>query len=124
MTGLSSPADIDINAAGDSIGIPNSGSANNVVFYTNITTTIVDPSIVETKVFPVPSSGDVTVNFANPLNNAQAEVYDLSGKQISAELFTGSNYIVNRNNLASGKYIVVFRTIEGEILSRNEIFFN
>lgn len=33
LTGLSSPADIDINAAGDSIGIPNSGSANNVVFY-------------------------------------------------------------------------------------------
>jgi len=33
MTGLSSPADIDINLAGDSIGIPNSGGANNVVFY-------------------------------------------------------------------------------------------
>jgi hypothetical protein len=124
MTGLSSPADIDINAAGDSIGIPNSGSANNVVFYTNITTTIVDPSIVETKVFPVPSSGDVTVNFANPLNNAQAEVYDLSGKQISAESFSGTNYTVNRNSLAVGKYIVVFRTNDGVILSRNEIIFN
>jgi PKD repeat protein len=33
MTGLSSPADIDINVAGDSIGIPNSGAGNNVVFY-------------------------------------------------------------------------------------------
>lgn len=33
LTGLSSPADIDINLAGDSIGIPNSGGANNVVFY-------------------------------------------------------------------------------------------
>lgn len=33
MTGLTSPADIDINTAGDSIGIPNSGSNNNVVFY-------------------------------------------------------------------------------------------
>ena len=34
MTGLSSPADIEINTAGDSIAIPNSGSANTVVFYT------------------------------------------------------------------------------------------
>lgn len=33
LTGLSNPADIATNAAGDSIGIPNSGSANNVVFY-------------------------------------------------------------------------------------------
>lgn len=33
LNGLSSPADIDINTAGDSIGIPNSGTANNVVFY-------------------------------------------------------------------------------------------
>jgi PKD repeat protein len=32
-TGLSSPADIDFNEAGDSVGIPNSGNANNVVFY-------------------------------------------------------------------------------------------
>lgn len=34
MSGLSSPADIDISADGDSIGISNSGAANNVVFHT------------------------------------------------------------------------------------------
>jgi PKD repeat protein len=39
MTGLSSPADLGINTAGDSIGIPNSGSANNVVFYRICTAT-------------------------------------------------------------------------------------
>ena len=33
MSSLSSPADLGINTTGDSIGIPNSGTANNVVFY-------------------------------------------------------------------------------------------
>ena len=33
MTGFTQPADLGINEAGDSIGIPNSGFQNNVVFY-------------------------------------------------------------------------------------------
>jgi hypothetical protein len=123
MTGLSNPADIDINAAGDSIGIPNSGNANNVVFYTNITTTIEEPSLVETTVFPVPSSGNVNVNFATPVNNLNAELYDLTGKLISSEKYSGSQYVVERNGLSSGNYIVVFRTDDGVVMSRNEIIF-
>lgn len=123
MTGLSNPADIDINAAGDSIGIPNSGNANNVVFYTNITTTVEEPSLVETKVFPVPSTGDVNVNFASPVNNVNAELYDMSGKLLSTEKYSGTQYIVQRNGLSAGNYIIVFRTDEGVVMSRNEIIF-
>ena len=51
MTGLSQPADLGINAPGDSIAIPNSGSANDVVFYalaqgcdTPVFTTLVLPA--------------------------------------------------------------------------------
>lgn len=123
MTGLSNPADIDINAAGDSIGIPNSGNANNVVFYTNITTTVEEPSLVETKVFPVPSTGDVNVNFASPVNNVNAELYDMSGKLLSTEKYSGTQYIIQRNGLSAGNYIIVFRTDEGVVMSRNEIIF-
>ncbi|MCK6641234.1 MAG: T9SS type A sorting domain-containing protein [Bacteroidia bacterium] len=123
MTGLSNPADIDINAAGDSIGIPNSGNANNVVFYTNITTTVEEPSLVETKVFPVPSTGDVNVNFASPVNNVNAELYDMSGKLLSTEKYSGTQYIVQRNGLSAGNYIIVFRTDDGVVMSRNEIIF-
>lgn len=123
MTGLSSPADIDINAAGDSIGIPNSGNANNVVFYTNITTTVPEPSLVETSVFPVPSTGNVNVNFASPVNNVNAELYDLSGKLLSSEKYSGTQYVVERNGLSAGNYIVVFRTDDGVVMSRNEIIF-
>jgi hypothetical protein len=120
---LSSPADIDINAAGDSIGIPNSGNSNNVVFYTNITTSVQEPSLVETTVFPVPSTGNVNVNFASPVNNVNAELYDLSGKLISSEKYSGTQYVVHRNGLSAGNYIVVFRTDEGVVMSRNEIIF-
>lgn len=123
MTGLSNPADIDINAAGDSIGIPNSGNANNVVFYTNITTTVEEPSLVETKVFPVPSTGDVNVNFASPVNNVNAELYDMSGKLLSTEKYSGTQYIVQRNGLSAGNYVIVFRTDDGVVMSRNEIIF-
>jgi hypothetical protein len=123
MTGLSSPADIDINAAGDSIGIPNSGNANNVVFYTNITTDVEEPSLIETTVFPVPSTGNVNVTFASPVNNVNAELYDLSGKMISTEKYSGSQHIVERNGLSAGNYIIVFRTDDGVVVSRNNIVF-
>ncbi len=123
MTGLSSPADIDINAAGDSIGIPNSGNANNVVFYTNITTTVQEPSLVESSVFPVPATGNVNVNFASPVNNVNAELYDMSGKLLSSEKYSGTQYVVLRNGLSAGNYIVVFRNDDGVVMSRNEIIF-
>lgn len=124
MTGLFSPADIDINAAGDSIGIPNSGnSGNNVVFYTNITTTIQEPSLVATTVFPVPSTGDVNVNFASPVNNVNAELYDMTGKLLSSEKYSGTQYVVQRNGLSAGNYIIVFRTDDGVVMSRNDIIF-
>lgn len=58
MTGLSNPADIDINAAGDSIGIPNSGTANNVVFYSVSTTTGLTPvmNLTRLTIFPNPAT--------------------------------------------------------------------
>ena len=69
MTGLSNPADIDINAAGDSIGIPNSGTANNVVFYTVSTTTGFTPIInsMRLSVFPNPATEVIQLqwNFEN-----------------------------------------------------------
>ena len=123
MTGLSNPADIDINAAGDSIGIPNSGNANNVVFYTNITTDVEEPSLIETTVFPVPSTDNVNVTFVSPVNNVNAELYDLSGKLISTEKYSGTQYIVERNGLAAGNYIIVFRSDDGVVVSRNNIIF-
>jgi streptogramin lyase len=65
MTGLSNPADIDINAAGDSIGIPNSGTANNVVFYTVSTTTGLTPLVnaMRLSVFPNPATDVIKVQW-------------------------------------------------------------
>lgn len=123
MTGLSSPADIDINAAGDSIGIPNSGNANNVVFYTNITTSIIAPSLLASEVFPIPATENVNIRFAQPIATVNAELYDMTGKLIQSETFAGQQYIVRRNMLAAGTYIMVFRTAEGVVVSRQEVVF-
>lgn len=123
MTGLDQPADIDINSAGDSIGISNNGNLNNVVFYTNITTSIIAPSLIASEVFPIPATENVTVRFAQPIATVNAELYDMTGKLIQSETFAGQQYIVRRNMLAAGTYIMVFRTADGVVVSRQEVVF-
>lgn len=121
MTGLSSPADIDINAAGDSIGIPNSGTSNNVVFYTGITTGI---SLVENTAegytYPNPASNGFTVVIKQKVQNGTCEIYDLHGKLMTSEQFTGDRHTVNAI-LPDGTYLVIMREgdavlFEGKVL--------
>lgn len=84
MTGLSSPADIDINAAGDSIGIPNSGNANNVVFYVVSVTTSADLTINQLRlnVFPNPAADHIQLRWNAP-QAARIEVYSMSAQCFS-----------------------------------------
>lgn len=83
MSGLSSPADIDISANGDSIGIPNSGNANNVVFYTLPTVSVhqylSDPDF---QIFPNP--GDGIINFSTYFGSHpnKLEIFDATGRKI------------------------------------------
>jgi hypothetical protein len=81
MTGLSSPADIDINAAGDSIGIPNSGNANNVVFYVVSISTSADLTINQLRlnVFPNPAADHIQLRWNAP-QAARIEVYSMSAQ--------------------------------------------
>ncbi|HTF03075.1 MAG TPA: T9SS type A sorting domain-containing protein [Bacteroidia bacterium] len=123
MTGLSSPADIDINSANDSIGISNNGSLNNVVFYTNITTGINAPSLISAEVFPTPATSEVTIRFAENISDATAELYDMSGKVIRSEAFAGQQYIVKRDALAAGTYLLIFRNDQGVTIASEEILF-
>ncbi|MCA6362413.1 MAG: hypothetical protein IM638_05210 [Bacteroidetes bacterium] len=80
MTGLSNPADIDINAAGDSIGIPNSGSANNVVFYAIPLSTSAELMLNQLRlnVFPNPAADHIQLRWNAP-QAARIEVYSITG---------------------------------------------
>ena len=111
MSGLSSPADIDINSANDSIGIPNSGNANNVVYYTNITTGI---SLVNDnpsgEVYPNPANTNgFTIVIGREVNNGTAELYDLEGKLIRSQAFSGDRHFFAGESLPDGTYFVVIK---------------
>lgn len=123
MTGLSSPADIDINSANDSIGIPNSGTANNVVYYTGITTGIVAPvSMRSGTAFPVPATDAVTIVLVREVQNATLNIFDVNGKLVRTANFSGANCFIRRDGLADGTFLAVISD-NGEEVYRNKLIF-
>jgi hypothetical protein len=123
MTGLSSPADIDINLAGDSIGIPNSGNANNVVFYT-LPTGIPSLSGPENgTVYPSPATESIKIVLETTVQNGTAEVYDMAGNLVSKQAFSGNTCVINRDSFASGTYIVMIMKEDTEVLFHDKIVF-
>lgn len=122
MSNLSSPADIDINTAGDSIGIANSGSANNVVFYTNITTGISLLTEIGFSIFPNPSTSDCTITFSTTQFNSQAILTDPRGRVVRNIRFSGNNLLLERGDLGAGIYLVSI-TNENGTSSAGKIIF-
>ncbi len=122
MTGLSNPADIDINAVGDSIGIPNSGTANNVVFYTvSVTTSAALPDAgVHLTVFPNPATDMVRLKWTtdkaerlivytqtgSEAGSSSGKIYPLNGiceLEIELSAWTKGAYILVFVNAAGGQ---------------------
>ncbi len=122
MTGLSSPADLDINLAGDSVGIPNSGSGNNVVFYT-IVTGIEAPAIaVIGQTYPVPATESFKIVIGTPVQDGVAEIYDMAGKLVRRENFSGTTLLMGREDLPFGPYMVIIREGENKVFEGKIIF--
>ena len=106
MTGLSSPADIDINTTGDSIGIPNSGN-NTVVFYVvpgAVGISAADP--VNVNVFA--SGQSIFVN-AEVLSGT-VEIFTIDGKLIRSTPLNGAMEI---SGLNSAVYLVQVKNEKG-----------
>ncbi|TND10130.1 MAG: hypothetical protein FD123_378 [Bacteroidetes bacterium] len=125
MTGLSNPADIDINAAGDSIGIPNSGSANNVVFYTGITTGIkpVDFGMLPMTCTPNPATTQALVTLEQPVENAKLIVSDMAGRKMSEQVMNGKSLSVTRGALPDGFYYFSLYNAGGKLIANQKVAF-
>jgi streptogramin lyase len=124
-TGLTSPADLGINANGDSIGIPNSGSANNVVFYVIPTSTgIIENNKNDIKFYPNPANNFVTITLDEAIVNGSIELCDVNGKILLEEKFTGYIKQLNRENLNAGIYFVNFRNQLRNIIQTKKIIYN
>lgn len=109
MSGLSSPADIDINSAGDSIAIPNSGSASNVVFYTGITTSVATTLCYfanNLNVFPNPASEKATITTALYYPSGNAKLLDENGRFVKEMIFSGNAFEMNLSGLPAGTYFI------------------
>ncbi|MCC7302488.1 MAG: T9SS type A sorting domain-containing protein [Bacteroidia bacterium] len=116
MTGLSSPADIDISSAGDSIGIPNSGTLNNVVFYTNITTSVAENASSSVVLYPNPAEDVLTILLDEPVLNGKLELYDVCGNQLLLQTVNGFQFRLDRGTLPAGMYIVKLLSFENRLL--------
>jgi hypothetical protein len=124
-TGLTSPADLGINATGDSIGIPNSGSANNVVFYVVPTSTgIVENNNVDVKLFPNPANNFVTITLDEAIVNGSIEFCDVNRNVLLKENFTGYTKQLYRKNLKAGLYFVNIKNQNGKIMKTQKVIFD
>lgn len=124
MTGLSSPADIDITTSGDSIGIPNSGSANNVVFYSvPLSTNNAVATEQHFSAYPNPATDRVTLAFDNAVINGTIELVDLNGKVLLSQGANGYAFYLDRGALAAGMYVVKLRDGEGNVVAVEKVVF-
>lgn len=132
LTGLSNPADIDINTAGDSIGIPNSGNANNVVFFTVSTTVGLNPMQrnLLVSVFPNPASDVVRLQWAFA-GAERVVVYSQTGQCYGGRLQHSAYWVSNRNELElnssswpRGAYVLALIGANGEQLATRQVIVN
>jgi hypothetical protein len=122
-TGLSSPADVDINAAGDSIGIPNSGSANNIVFYVIPNTTAVSqtPYLIPMQCLPNPAADQFKITLARSVENAVLLLFDETGKIILKQLVNGNTFTAACHNQPDGFYYISLYNNKGQMLATQKV---
>lgn len=105
ISGLSSPADLFYNVVSDTLAIPNSGTANNVVFVGFSTATGIMESSKRSVVYPNPMSDFICVDVASPAN---LSLYSVSGQLILEKEITGKEWI-SVIDLPTGVYQFVLR---------------
>lgn len=57
-------------------------------------------------VYPNPFSDNAKVSFSHELTNANIKIYDLLGKEIRSEAFSGSEFNIEKTGMTAGVYLV------------------
>ena len=63
---------------------------------------------IQANVYPNPTTGNVTIVLSNPMVNANVQVCDIYGRQISTHQVEGLQFELNLGNLAPGVYMLRF----------------
>lgn len=125
MSSLSSPADLGINSSGDSIGIPNSGTSNNVVFYHVQLTTAIEnnPKHDSQLPYPNPAADRITIVLDQPVINGSIELTDISGRILVKDNADGNIFFMNRGILPAGNYTIIIKSGNGNIIHTHRVIF-
>lgn len=123
-TGLTNPADIFYNAAGDTLGIPNSGSANNVVFVAFGASAMNEANDNEISYYYNSANHSIEINTVKPLNkNTTITVYDALGKIVVQKIMNAGEikFEINVAALPSAIYYLgsnnkLFDFVEGLVV--------
>jgi hypothetical protein len=96
-------------AASGNFTISRSGITNLSPFavFDNATTVGVETAKkeIDVELFPNPAKGWVAINIDQPVTNFNLDIYDNTGRFISAQNFTESRKVVDISSLASGMYV-------------------
>lgn len=124
--GLKNPADIFYNIVGDTLAIPNSGSANNVVFVGFIANAVQESILTTTNCYYNTVSGRVFVSLTHPLaHSATITVYDVNAKIISQHVLCAGEVSLEIRvvDYTSGIYYFCINS-EATMVSRSIYIYN
>ncbi len=80
---------------------------------------IYDDSLVSTKIYPNPSSGQLTIDFdTSRIQQLEIELIDVLGKQVYSTTLTPTNKTLNLDHLQKGMYFVLLSEGERSIVKK------
>lgn len=70
---------------------------------------ISEDSLISTKIYPNPSSGQLTIDFdTSKIQQLKIRLIDILGKQVYSDVLTSTNKTLNLDNLQKGMYFALF----------------
>lgn len=101
-----------------------SGSNSNQVFFSKLNASLLDTPSFENEtnftISPSPVSSSATINFNQELTNATFSLFDISGKEIRQQVFSGKQLALEKGNLSAGIYFVKI-TVAGNTSTKKVI---
>jgi hypothetical protein len=89
------------------------GSNSNQIFFSKLNS-LLDTAAFENDlsftVFPNPVSSNSMINFNEDLDNASLTLFDISGKEIRRQVFSGKQLTFEKGNLSAGIYFIKIST--------------
>lgn len=72
--------------------------------YTPGTASVIETASIQTTLYPNPFTTEVTFVFSNELRKAELKLFDVSGKEMRSNIFSGKQITIQREDLPSGIY--------------------